>query len=273
MQTLKKPYKSCLRFPGGKTFIAEKLVAMFPKDISAYREPFAGGLSVFFAARSADVAETYWINDLFPHLYHFWKQLQKDRPMLQEVIQQYYDDCKCDPALISDLFKEARNTKKLTKFEAAVFLFILNRITFSGTILSGGFSPSASVDRFTQSSIDRLTGLEDALAGVRITNWDYHHLLAGTEDENVFLFLDPPYESAEKLYGPDGELHDFDHLALALELQQTQHRFMLTYCDIEEIRALYKWAKIKELELPYSMKRVEADSKRKPGSELIITNY
>ncbi len=55
------------------------------------------------------------------------------------------------------LFKDLTNTEtKFNSFEKAVRFFVLNRITFSGTVDSGGYSEQAFQKRFTESSIDRI---------------------------------------------------------------------------------------------------------------------
>ena len=43
--------KSPLRYPGGKSRIASKLVNLMPKNICEYREPMVGGGSVFIYIR------------------------------------------------------------------------------------------------------------------------------------------------------------------------------------------------------------------------------
>ncbi|PIX49878.1 MAG: hypothetical protein COZ57_01800, partial [Armatimonadetes bacterium CG_4_8_14_3_um_filter_66_20] len=69
-------YKSPLRYPSGKQKALKQIVPLLPKRVREYREPMVGGGSVFFAARSLGVAERYWINDLFPDLFHFWQGVQ-----------------------------------------------------------------------------------------------------------------------------------------------------------------------------------------------------
>lgn len=53
---------------------------------------------------------------------------------------------------------------------------------------------------------------------------------------DAFIFLDPPYFTATKLYGKNGSLHSFDHERLAATLKGSPHRFLMTYDDCDEIR-------------------------------------
>jgi hypothetical protein len=55
--------------------------------------------------------------------------------------------------------------------QQAIQYFILNRCSFSGSTLSGGFSQEASNGRFTPSSIDRIAALD--FADIEIHNADF----------------------------------------------------------------------------------------------------
>jgi len=119
-----------------------------------------------------------------------------------------------------------QNLNSFNDLERAAAFFIYNRITFSGTTLSGGYSESAFTGRFTESSIKRLNDLAAIINGSTITNYDYEELLNQAGD-NVFIFLDPPYYSATKsaLYGKNGNLHKaFDHKRFAQNMQKCSHK-------------------------------------------------
>jgi DNA adenine methylase len=61
---------------------------------------------------------------------------------------------------------------KLNDLECVAAFFIYNRITFSGTTLSGGYSEGAFMGRFTKSSIQRLNEVAKVISGSTITNYD-----------------------------------------------------------------------------------------------------
>lgn len=69
---------------------------------------------------------------------------------------------------------------------------MFNRITFSGTTEAGGFSQQAYKDRFTSSSVERLTPFAKLLNDEKITNMNYNKLII-KEEKDVFIFLDSPY--------------------------------------------------------------------------------
>jgi DNA adenine methylase len=158
--------------------------------------------------------------------------------------------------------------------ERAAAFFILNRITFSGTSLSGGYSQQAFEKRFTESSIKRFTDIVPLMNMTNITNLDYSKLLE-EDGENVFIFMDPPYHSATKsaLYGKNGELHiGFDHERFAEEVKKCKHKWMITYDDCEYTRELFKDYQITPFELMYGMRNVSKGNEMK-GKEILITNY
>jgi DNA adenine methylase len=153
-----------------------------------------------------------------------------------------------------------------------LLFFFFNRVTFSGTTRAGGFSSQASLNRFTASAIERLTMLPEALQGTTITRGDFEKVILAPGDD-VFIFLDPPYFTAKKLYGRNGSLHSFDHGRLAHVLKNTDHKFLITYDDCEDIRKLYGWANIQEWQLQYGMNNCNEKNTSKLGSELFISNY
>ncbi|RCJ31504.1 modification methylase [Nostoc punctiforme NIES-2108] len=265
--------KSPLRYPGGKSKAINQISEYLPESFSEFREPFVGGGSVFIYLRQKFPDIKIWINDLNRELFLFWKIAQSDIAHLVKEIRHIkvkYTDGKL-------LFTELTSidVNKLSDLERAVRFFVLNRITFSGTVESGGFSQEAFHKRFTDSSIERLEKLENILSkNVQITNLDYSHLLK-SEGEDVFIFLDPPYFSAtkSKLYGKDGDLHtSFEHQRFANLLQQCHHRWLITYDNSQQIRENFQWANISEWELQYGMNNYKQSGAAK-GKELFITNY
>ena len=167
-----------------------------------------------------------------------------------------------------------KNLSGFNDLERATAFFIYNRVTFSGTSLSGGYSEKAFTGRFTISSIQRLKDFAQVINGSKITNYDYSELI-NKQGENVFIFLDPPYYSATKsaLYGKNGSLHkSFDHAQFATTMKHCQHKWLITYDDSTYIRELFSFANIFPWDLTYGMRNVTENSNQK-GKELFISNY
>jgi DNA adenine methylase len=266
-------FRSPLRYPGGKQKALSQIAQELPCSVEEYREPMVGGASVYFYARSRNVATTYWLNDKFRELIVFWKAVQK--PKICQKLMCELEDLRSSYAAaerFKEYFLNARDEVPLDEYRTAFLFFFFNRVTFSGTTRAGGFSSAASLRRFTASSIERLLPMPDALKDTKITNLDFVDVIE-KPGKDVFIFLDPPYYTASRLYGQNGNLHEFDHERLASVLRDTKHRFLITYDDCREIRKLYRWANIKSWQLQYGMNNCNLERQSKIGSELFISNY
>ncbi len=262
--------KSPLRYPGGKSR-AVNLIAKLLPDFDEFREPFVGGGSVFIYAKQRFSNKKFWINDLYFELYKFWEMSQKDVDSLIAKIYEWRNQFPVGKELHQFLNK---NISTFDDLERAAAFFIYNRITFSGTSLSGGFSEGAFTGRFTESSIQRLNEFAKIINGSAITNLSYEEVV-NKEGENVFIFLDPPYYSATKsaLYGKNGNLHKaFDHQKFAETMKNCNHKWLITYDDCDYIRELFSFANIIPWNLTYGMRNITENSDQK-GKELFISNY
>lgn len=264
--------KSPLRYPGGKSRAVQQMKFLLPREFDEYREPFVGGGSFFIYLRQKQPNLKIWINDLNPELYYFWKYVQVDSERLAHEVLKVKKGRKDG----QDLFNELVNIDigSLTEFERALRFFVLNRITFSGVVESGGYSKLAFESRFTESSVERLSKMGTIMEDVKITHLDYRELLVNG-DQKVFTFLDPPYFKATKsrLYGKNGVLHTgFNHDEFADEMKNCKHSWLITYDDSPEIRKNFSFAKIYEWELQYGMNNYK-QGKAEKGNELFVTNY
>lgn len=263
--------KSPLRYPGGKSRAVNVIAKLLP-EFDEFREPFVGGGSVFIYAKQRFPSKKFWVNDLYFELYKFWEMSQKDVKALIDKIYEWRNQFPIGKELHQFLNK---NIDTFNDLERAAAFFIYNRITFSGTSLSGGFSQGAFTGRFTESSIQRLNEFAQVINGsTTITNLDYKDVV-NEDGQNVFIFLDPPYYSATKsaLYGKNGNLHKaFDHEKFADTMKNCKHKWLITYDDCEYIRELFSFANIVPWDLTYGMRNVTETSDQK-GKELFISNY
>ncbi|OAV76221.1 Modification methylase DpnIIA [Bacteroidales bacterium Barb7] len=262
--------KSPLRYPGGKSRAVNLIASLLP-EFDEFREPFFGGGSVCVYAKQQFPDKTFLVNDLYFELFKFWEVLQRD---VDTLIHKIYEWRNLYPAG-KELYKFLNNNLDgFNDLEVAAAFFIYNRITFSGTSLSGGYSEKAFSGRFTESSIQRLKNVSEIIQGLIITNSDYKQLV-NKKGKNVFLFLDPPYYSATKsaLYGKNGHLHkSFDHVEFAKTMKDCAHQWLITYDDSEYIRDLFSFANIIPWNLTYGMRNVSKKSDSN-GKELFISNY
>lgn len=263
--------KSPLRYPGGKARLVKQILAMAPKDYSEYREPFLGGGSVLFAVHSLKPDIIMKAGDSFEPLYNFWYCCKTDFYRFERQVK-----LAKNTLVGKDCFEQSRRvfldpsrSSVMLPFMKAAAFFVLNRITYSGLTLSGGYSKEAHETRFRDTHIARLKDTNKVLQNVDLQHSDYSELLHEPGD-NVWIYLDPPYDiKSDNLYGSAGKSHKgFDHVKFAEDCKSCQHKWLITYNDNEKIRDLFKWAKITEVPVKYSM-----NSKAKVTKELFITNY
>lgn len=264
--------KSPLRYPGGKSRAIQQMISILPDELEEYREPFVGGGSLFIYLKQNYPSLKIWVNDLNPELFCFWKHTQADAEKLAKEVLKIKRRRKNGQKLFFELLKT--DVRSLTEFERAVRFFVLNRITFSGVVESGGYSQLAFETRFTESSVERLAQMGKIMEGVKITQLDYQELLTGGGRE-VFTYLDPPYFTTTKssLYGRKGVLHkSFNHTRFAQDMKKCKHTWLITYDDTSNIWENFSNANICEWELQYGMNNYK-QGKAEKGSELFIANY
>lgn len=259
--------KTPLRYPGGKSRLVKPILKMAPDAFTEYREPFLGGGSVLFALQDHEL-QARKAGDLFEPLFNFWDCVKESRTAVLVVVN--YLKIKYPNG--RDLFEHCKEDIFTTedKFVKAACYFILNRITYSGLTLSGGYSQASFDSRFNPSHIQRLHDSQSVIRHVELYHKDYKTLLHESSDNDVWIFLDPPYDiKSDNLYGSRGNTHKgFDHVEFAEECKKSPYKWLVTYNDNENIRKLFKWANIYEHKVKYSM-----NSKPKEKVELFITNY
>jgi DNA adenine methylase len=262
--------KSPLRYPGGKSRAIELISTLIPQ-FDEYREPFVGGGSLFIYLKQKFPDKKFWINDLYTPLIKFWEMSQKDIGKVIDKIEEWkseYAEGKKLHKFLTENISDFDNVEKASAF------FIFNRISFSGTTESGGYSEQAFKGRFTLSSIERIKQLKHILLNTQVTNLDYQDVVEA-KGKNVFLFLDPPYFSATKsaLYGKNGNLHkSFDHKRFAEVMKNCKYQWLITYDDSEFIRELFSFAHIHSWDLKYGMRNITPTSNQ-IGKEIFISNY
>lgn len=224
-----------LRYPGGKTRAVNSLDQIFTEE--KFSVPNNRVHSVFYGGGSFELflRDKYgydiYANDGFKPVISFWSTLQKTPNRLKTEVQAL-------KPLSKEKFIDLQGSiidEKSTLKQAAQF-YALNRSSFSGAILCGGYSKQAEDKRFTQSSIDRITSFDSSK--ITYTNLDFVDFI-DTVPEGEFMFLDPPYMIQSNLYGNKGDLHkNFDHVKLA-EVLNARSNWMLCYNNCDDILEMY----------------------------------
>jgi DNA adenine methylase len=261
--------KSPLRYPGGKSRAVKHILPHFPEDIREVCSPFLGGGSIELALAEKGI-QVYGY-DIFEPLIWFWRALlhdpeglAKEADALRKQDGYQYGSRGLIKEDFNRLKKELKNEKQYSLQNAANF-YALNRSSFSGATLSGGWSRRASFARFTDSSIDRIKNFKESR--LYVAAQDFKDSIPS--HSKTFLYLDPPYllgKDKENLYGKSGDTHKgFDHSGLAIMLKERSN-WILSYNNCPEILKLYKDYDILYPDWKYSM------SSDKSSKEVLIIN-
>lgn len=255
---------SPLRYPGGKTRACKILNKMITEhfDITQFDtlcSPFFGGGSFEFYFQN-NYNHKLIVNDKFTPLYNFWKQIKTNKIIL-------YNELTKIPSVSKEQFTNYKNTimdLNDNMLQQSIQYFIINRCSFSGATLSGGFSEEASIKRYTLSSINKIKLLD--FTNIDIYNFDFEYFINNFTNEKTLIYLDPPYylEKQSKLYGKNGDMHENFNHNLLYELIKTKRNWLITYNNCEYIKNLYKDYLIIDVNWSYGM------NTSKNSSEIII---
>ena len=310
--SLKKLYKTPLRYPGGKSRAMKYLLPRMPHKITEFRDSFVGGGSVFLSAMKEYPDTDFWINDAYYNLYCFWKELRDNGADLVEILNhlkvshmellpkkvlkeeiknralegkdksQFYKDNTTAARQLFTQVKQEINDPHLEDLKRAAYFYILNKCSFSGLTETGTFSAQASIQNFSIAGINKLLQVSKTIENVKITNLDYTDTFADG-GRGTFIFLDPPYDIGKTnvLYGKNGEIHAaFDHDKFAQDCKRIDSDLMITYNNSETNTARFSEEQFicNPWSLKYGMRIVanasgELKAKEHTNNELLILNY
>lgn len=274
--------KTHLRYPGGKSRAVQFLFDgdQLPiKQIKQYREPFLGGGSCAFAFTKKFPHIPMHVNDKYYNLYCFWITLQKEGDKLAKKLHDVKNELlnASDPLQAHlDYYKVMREGLSVAKneFDIAWQFYVMNRCSFSGLgETTGSFSKDAVRDLFNHRLIGKLPQFSHLMKDWKITNLDCSEIF--DDDEDTFVFADPPYDIKTFIYGNKGDMHDtFDHQDFHKVVDASKNMIMITYNSNETLRNAYTGWDQQEWDLTYTMvssKNYTENQHEK--KELLLLNY
>lgn len=242
-----------LRYPGGKTKIADIAEKMIRKNFSTdctYVEPFAGGAGSSMSLLMRGIVKRVVLNDSDSSIYAFWRAAITETDKFLERL-----------ATI-DLNIEEWNKQKTIydsvismrapfySFDAGFAAFYLNRTNFSGIMESnpiGGIQQTGAykIDaRFNKDMLSqKIAELGRHRGEIDIYGLDFRDfirdILPMYDSVSTLTYFDPPYfMNGERLYR-----HSFtgaDHVDLAYYIAHyVGCRWFATYDNCDQIKNLY----------------------------------
>jgi len=276
----KKGLKTPLRYPGGKSRACTKMGQFFPdlREYVEFREPFLGGGSVAIHVSKLYPHLKITVNDLYEPLINFWMNLQmfgddltKDLKNLK-IAHCNQDSARC---LFAEM-KDVINDSKYSNLERAVAFYVVNKCSFSGLTESSSFSAQASDSNFSMRGIEKLPEYSEIISHWHINSYSYEYCFRTDIHDGLFMYLDPPYDIKDNLYGKKGAMHkSFDHDKFAADCDvHNDTKMLISYNSDQLVKDRFKNWKASEFKLTYTMRSVGDYMKdQQERKELLLFNY
>ena len=255
------------RYPGGKSKLKKQIVTRLDEMRNGsrqieFREPFFGGGSIgcMFIEQNPNLKKI-WINDYDLGIASIWTAIINNPASLKSKVQQFVPSIPAFDDFKTELLKKPLLSTSEEMTEFGFKKLAIHQISYSGLGTKSG-GPLGGRDQKSQYKIDcrwspkyickKIDLLHERFSKISAirqnscTNLDFAELIQD-ERTQALIYLDPPYF----VKGNDLYQHGFsvqDHERLAQCLKDTGHRWLLSYDDCPEIRDLYSWATIQEID-------------------------
>ncbi len=276
----KKGLKTPLRYPGGKSRACTKMGQFFPdlREYVEFREPFLGGGSVAIHVSKLYPHLKITVNDLYEPLINFWMNLQMfGDELTKELKNLKITNCNQDSArcLFAEM-KDVINDSNHTDLERAVAFYVVNKCSFSGLTESSSFSAQASDSNFSMRGIEKLPEYSEIISHWHINSYSYEYCFRTDIHDGLFMYMDPPYDIKDNLYGKKGAMHKcFDHDKFAADCDEHNNiNMLISYNSDQLVKDRFKNWKASEFKLTYTMRSVgEYMREQQERKELLLFNY
>lgn len=222
---------SPLKWHGGKSYLASRIVALMPPH-THYVEPYFGGGSVLLAKAPEGVSEV--VNDLNGDLCRFWHIMAN--PELFERFRRHVEGM----PFAEKLFDEAAESLKypgLDPVSLAVAFFVVCRQSLAGRMkdfatlsrnrVRRGMNEQASAWLTT---VEGLPAVHARLKRVVILNRDALDVIRQQDGENTLFYIDCPYlhetRTSKEVYAH--EMTKEQHVELLTLLNGIKGKFLLS---------------------------------------------
>ena len=263
---------SPLRYPGGKYKLYKYVAELVRQNnCNTYIEPFCGGAAVALELLLDGVVREIIINDYDYSIYCFWDSILNRTDDFIELIEN--TDVNLEEWHRQKTIREDMDVH--SSLEIGFSTFFLNRTNRSGIIDKagpiGGLNQRGDypIDcRFNKTRlISQIKKIAEKKEHIKIYNLEALEFIEEVilKKRKAFIFFDPPY------YGKGPGLYtNFyshgDHVNLANAIQQKlkNRKWIVTYDNVNEIKAMYSKTRGVEFELQYTLQT------KRSGSEVLF---
>ena len=237
--------KPIVKWSGGKKDELKHILPHIPINYSTYLEPFIGGGAVYFHLNP----ETAVINDVHKELVDLYQSIKDGHS------NDIYNFMKEHPNEEETYYK-VRGYDNTQVLDNAKRFYYLRKTCFRGMLRynsKGKFNiPYGRYKNFNFEEI-KDTNYEDLLKRTEILNKSFENIFNDYNDNNNFMFLDPPYDSEFTDYGYC-TFGKEEHNKLATCFKETKIKCLMIIGKTEFIQDLYKDYIVDEYDKKYRFK-------------------
>ena len=294
-----------LKWVGGKGQIIIKLLQSVPKKINNYHEIFIGGGSVLimilWAREKSLITIKGSINvyDLNKALIGTYINIKEKKDELFEEtnkLETVFNSCDLDkgdrkPQTEEEALKSKesyyywirqqynKQKDKLSVLSSAYFIF-LNKTGFRGMYREGPNGYNIPYGNYKNPKIldkDELEYISSLISDVNFIHSDFSESLNGIQDEDNFVYLDPPYapENDKSFVGYTKDGFGIEQHELLFNLSKTvseKNKIMMSNSNVQLIRDNLS-PEIYNYEIVSCRRAINSKDPGAKTEEVIITNY
>lgn len=252
---------SFMAWVGGKKALRDEILARFPRNYKRYIEVFGGAGWVLFHKPPGNDFEVF--NDFNGNLVNLYRCVREQPEALRNELR-YMLNSRLDFEYMKGML---HSRAVLPDVRRAAYYYALIRYSYAAGTSTFGSQPHAMWNNFPL--IESAAG---RLQKVVIENKDCVKLIRQYDRPESFFYCDPAYYNADQYYeavSSDG----FDHAGLADALLGIKGKFLLSYNDCPEIRALYDRPGIVVEGISRLSNIAQRYENGKQYPELLISNY
>jgi len=262
----KKHLTPLIKWSGGKSDEIKMFDKYFPDSYNLYIEPFVGGGSVYFYLNPDNAV----INDIHTELIDLYQSIGEGES------DKIYDFMENNPNDEETYYKIRDEMIINDKLDSAKRFYYQRKTCFRGMLRynkNGKFNIPFGIYKTINYTDLKNKDYELLLNKTEILNKDFNYIFENYNDENNFMFLDPPYDSEFTDYGYC-QFGKKEQEELARLFKDTKIKCLMIIGKTKFIEDLYKDYIIDEYDKKYKFKLYD----NRIGDEinikhLIIKNY
>jgi DNA adenine methylase len=254
-----------IKWGGGKKDELKNIIPHIPKNYSTYLEPFIGGGAVYFNLNPKSAV----INDVHKELVDFYQSIKNGySDDIYNFMKEHPND--------EETYYKVRDYDNTDVLDNAKRFYYLRKTCFRGMLRynkKGKFNiPFGRYKTYNFEAIKN-KDYEDILKRTEIFNTSFENIFDKYNNNNNFMFLDPPYDSEFTDYGYCSFGKE-EQRTLAKCFKETNIKCLMIIGKTPFIKELYKDYIVDEYDKKYRFKlhsgRVGDEINTK---HLIIKNY